>query len=159
MKLRARSRKVVVAAAATLTFIGGIAGAQAGLIGTSAAFTTTQTIPLPVVPTTYHELGEDAAHAYTPSLQGGSVTVSVTSSTAAIGAVVADTGFSCPADAPNPVVSLGLSGISGSARVTARLRGTTILPDGTPSAYDVSLSPVEVSPSANGTQLYKLCTA
>lgn len=159
MKLRPRARQAIVATLVAFTSVSGIVAAQAGIIGTSVNLTTTQTIPLPVVPATYHELGEDAAHAYTPSLQNGTVTVSVTSSAANVGAVVASTGFSCPADAPNPVVSLGIAGASGSARVTARLQGTTILPDGTKASFDESLSPVEVTPAANGMQLYKLCTA
>ena len=159
MKLSARSRRSIVAAAAALTFTAGMAGAQAGLLGVSGSVTTSQTFALPVVPTTYHSLAGGAATAYTPSLQGAMVTVSVTSSIANVGAVVANSGFNCPSDAPNPVASIGLAGVGSVTKVKARITGTTRLPDGTPTAYDVTLDPGQVQLSGNGMELYSVCSA
>jgi hypothetical protein len=165
MKLSARSRRsrrlrrAIVAAGAALTFTAGIAGAQAGFFGVSATMTVTQTIALPVVPTTYHSVAGGAATAYTPNLQGGTVTVSVTSSAGNIGAIVADSDFSCPSNAPNPVASIRLAGGSGSVTVTARIAGTSMTPDGNLVPFDTSLAPGQVQASANGMELYSVCSA
>ena len=160
MKLSARSRRSVVAVAAGLVFTAGMAGAQAGFLGIlSASVTTSQTFALPAVPTTYHSVAGGAATAYTPNLQGASVTVTVTTAAGNVGAIVANSGFSCPADAPNPLAAISLPAGSGSVRVTAHITGTTKLPDGTPMPYEANLDPGQTDLSANGMELYAVCTA
>jgi hypothetical protein len=158
MKLSTRSRRLVVAAGVAALFSAGIASAQAGFLTLSTTVSTSHTIALPIVPTTYHSVA-GAASAYTPSLQGGTVIVAVTSAVGSTGVVVANSGFSCPSDAPNPIAAIRLVAGSGAVTVKARITGMTKLPDGNLASYDVTVGPGRVQADGQGMDLYSVCSA
>jgi hypothetical protein len=57
------------------------------------------------------------------------------------------------------VASIRLAGGSGSVTVTARIAGTSMTPDGNLVPFDTSLAPGQVQASANGMELYSVCSA
>jgi hypothetical protein len=154
-RLRARA---AVAGALALFAAGGIAvPAQAGL-DASASFSTSG--PLPVAKAQYFEVGPPGtASFYTPSLHDGAFSLAVTGQGSSIGQVVARTIFACPADAPNPVLQLVVTGPRASADISLHVQGTSKAPDGSPVLFDQTVSQsTGVVSTLSETQLLKQCS-
>jgi hypothetical protein len=154
---RPRARWITAGAIALLA-VGGIAiPAQAGL-DASASFSASGA--LPVAKAQYFEAGPSGtASLYTPSLRDGSFSLSVTGQGSSIGQVVARTNFPCPADAPNPVLQLVVTGPRSSAGISLHVQGLSKAPDGSPVVFDQTVGQsTGVMSTLSETQLLKQCS-
>jgi hypothetical protein len=154
---RLRVRSIATGVIAVLAAGGAAVPARAG-ISASASFSASGV--LPVAKAQYFEVGPPGTAAFfTPSMHDGRFTLSAAAQGSNLGQVVTRTSFDCPAETPNPVLQIVVTGPRSSADVSLHVQGTSKAPDGSPVVFDQTTGQsTGLVSTLSETQLLKQCS-